>query len=484
MDDRKIYKRIVKGTAAFGGVQFFQVAITVIRGKITALLIGAQGYGISSLYTSSLAIIITMTGLGCTMGAVKYIAEQSDRRYCSYRIRLVERVFVGISFAGMMATVLLSYNLSFITFSSYEYMFSYCILSIYVFTSLYNSGGFAIFQGMQDLKSIMYGNIIPSFIGLFVSLPLYYIWGLEAIVPVILVVPILSAVYIKAVLIKKYSKNDQEIIEGYEVRKTFKELCKTGITTMIPNLSTSICVLGLNAYISHMGNIVDIGLYNAGTNITNQYTGLIFSAMAMDYLPRLIKVINNERETNEIVNKQAEIVVIFALPLLALMMMSAPAIIVLLLSDEFCVLKDFIRIIAFGIIMKAMAWCLSYMAFAKGDRKIFLLMELMSNFVLLIMNMIGYYGCGLDGLAISYWFFYLVYLISYCFLVSVRYGFVISIEIKKIFGLSILSLSILYAILKVNDIIAVYISVIWVSIICFVCFRMLNNRIGIGNILK
>ena len=481
MEDKSAYRRILKGTAVFGGVQIFQILITLIRGKITALLIGAQGYGVSSLYTSSLAMVITLVGMGCTVSAVKYIAEQSRDDFDYYiKIHAIEKLFVFIAAAGMITTILLSYCLSEIVFSSIEYCIDFCILSVYVLANIYSSGGYAIFQGMQDLKSVAYGNVIPSFGGLLISIPLYYFWGLDAIVPVLLVVPLFSAMYIYYSLRKLYKRKcfTQTVYKVIRLREIFKDLYSTGITAMMPNLLTSGCVLLLNTFISHMGKVSDIGFYNAGMSITNQYVGLIFSAMAMDYLPRLSAAINDAIKTNKVVNEQAEIILILAFPLLSIMMLTAPAIIKILLSDEFYIIIDFIRILAFGTIIKATAWCLSYMAFAKGEKRVYLLMELWSNVLLLFMNIAGYYFDGLHGLAISYWVIYLYYLISFLILVSKRYQYEISKSVSKLFVLSLLSLLGLYLILSIETIVTYLISAAVVTLICVFCFKELNSRIG------
>lgn len=480
MADNSSYRRILKGTAIFGGVQVFQILITLIRGKITAMLIGAQGYGISSLYTSSLAMIIVFAGLGCTVSAVKYIAEQDKNEEKYYLIiRLIEKMFVVIGIVGAITTIVLSAYLSQIAFSSSDYTVGFAVLSVYVFSSLYSSGGYAIYQGMQELKKIAYGNIIPSFLGLLITLPLYALYGIDAVVPVLLVVPVLSSLYIKYHLSRLYKdKLHGKVSNGQlDIKPMVKDLLSNGITSMLPNLLTSVCVLALNMFISRMGNITDIGFYNAGVNITNQYVGLIFSAMAMDYLPRLTKSIKNVRDTNKVVNEQGEIILILSFPLLSLMMLTAPIIITVLLTDEFYVLIDFIRIIAFGTIMKAVAWCMSYMAFAKGEKKVFLTMELSANILMLVANVIGYYFLGLKGLAISYWIFYFIYFVSYGGVTIHRYEYSISKSVIRLLITSLFSLGGLFFMLEKGGTYMLCIATVLVAGICVISIKMLRYRI-------
>ncbi|MFN8229383.1 MAG: hypothetical protein U0V03_00510 [Bacteroidia bacterium] len=58
----------------------------------------------------------------------------------------------------------------------------------------------------------------------------------------------------------------------------------------------------------------------AGFNIVNTYVGLIFSAMATDYFPRLSASTDNQNKQNEIINQQAEVTILVLAPILILMM--------------------------------------------------------------------------------------------------------------------------------------------------------------------
>ena len=51
--DKNSYRSILKGTSIFGGVQIFQIAVNLIRGKFVAMFLGPTGMGISSLFNSS-----------------------------------------------------------------------------------------------------------------------------------------------------------------------------------------------------------------------------------------------------------------------------------------------------------------------------------------------------------------------------------------------------------------------------------------------
>jgi len=69
------YKSIFKATSIFGGVQVFNILITLIRGKAVAILIGTAGMGLNGLFLSGLNLIKSISSLGITESAVRDISK-------------------------------------------------------------------------------------------------------------------------------------------------------------------------------------------------------------------------------------------------------------------------------------------------------------------------------------------------------------------------------------------------------------------------
>ena len=51
------YRSIFKATSLFGGVQVYQILISVIKSKFVAVLLGPEGMGIQGLYQSAIQLI-------------------------------------------------------------------------------------------------------------------------------------------------------------------------------------------------------------------------------------------------------------------------------------------------------------------------------------------------------------------------------------------------------------------------------------------
>ena len=73
------YEKTLKSNFLFGGIKLFQVALSVIRIKIVAVILGPTGMGLQSLMTSTLASLFQFTTFGIFQSSVRDISFNSQR---------------------------------------------------------------------------------------------------------------------------------------------------------------------------------------------------------------------------------------------------------------------------------------------------------------------------------------------------------------------------------------------------------------------
>ena len=101
MASENSYKSILKGASMFGGVQIFQILINWIRGKFVAILLGADGMGVSALFTSSSNTIQKFASLGLNLAIVREMADSSaDKETASRFSALSLRILIATSLLG------------------------------------------------------------------------------------------------------------------------------------------------------------------------------------------------------------------------------------------------------------------------------------------------------------------------------------------------------------------------------------------------
>jgi O-antigen/teichoic acid export membrane protein len=238
-------------------------------------------------------------------------------------------------------------------------------------------------------------------------------------------------------------------------------------------------------YVSNKGGLEQVGLYNAGFAIINTYFGLILTAMATDYYPRLAAVSNDIKEYNKLINQQAEIAILIISPILLIFIIFIKSIIFLLYSNQFLPAYNMIIWASIGMFFKTPTWAIGFLLLAKSSNKIYFFSELLSNFILLTLNILGYKYLGLKGLGISFLLSYIISFIQLFFITKKYYKFSFEYDFLKIFIVHFLLAIICLLILNFTFGYLYYIlglSLIISSIIYSIYH--LNKRINIFSIFK
>lgn len=446
MQDSKAYKNIFKATSLFGGVKVIQIFLNLLRGKVIAILLGPSGVGLNSLFISPITMISNVTSLGLNFSAVRDIAkanESGNISKLSFIIKIFKKWIVATALIGLLSVIVFSKTISSYTFKNTDYTLSFILLSFVVFFGALTAGNASILQGTRNLKSYAMHSLAGSFVALVVSAPLYYFYGIKAIVPALVLSAIITFLYSVYYVSKvKTVQTDVSLIETY---KGGKEMLKLGVTMMLATSIGSAVHFFINTFISSYGSIADLGFYQAGMNITSQSVGLVFSAMAIDYYPRLAAISEDNNKVRKMANQQGEITMLIAAPVLASVIIFTPLVISILLSSDFLVIIDFIRILSLGMIFKAASYSIGAISFAKGDKKVFFFLEgIYMNASILLFSIIGYRINGLMGLALGYLLMHFIYFIIINVVTYVKYYFYISRDLAKILLVCILLVIALY----------------------------------------
>lgn len=401
--EQSSYRQIFKATSLFGGVQAFQIFIGVIRTKFVAILLGAAGVGIIGLLNAPLNMIMSITGLGIAFSAVRDVSEANtggDKTRIAITIQTLRRWSWFTGLLGAVVTAGMAPLLSKWTFGNNQYTWAFVWLSVTLLLQAVSKGQSAILQGMRRLRDMAKAGAFGSAIGLFTSVPLYYFYGTKGIVPAIILISLTALV-----LSWYFSRK----VKTEPVHQTLKQsyiaglgMVKLGIFITLSGFIASVSTYIINAFISNIDGIRQVGLYNAGWNMVAQYTGLIFTAMATDYFPRLSAVNTDIGKINTLVRQQTETALYIMTPLLALMIVTMPLVIRLLYTAEFIPVVLFTNLTVLGMPLKTISWSMGYIYVAKGDGRLFFTIELIYGLLVLVLNLVGYYFLKLEGIGISF----------------------------------------------------------------------------------
>lgn len=433
-EDKSSYKQIFKATSIFGGVQVFNILISIIRSKFIAVLLGPTGMGIAGLLLSTVTLMSSLTSFGLGVSSVKDIAaaHESKKNEELLKISAILNKLVWITgLLGTVLTLVLSPLLSKLTFNNYEYTWSFILLSGTLFLGQLTLGKDAVLQGTRQLKWLASANMVSSIVSLIITLPLYYFYGLKGIVPGMIVISCCTLVITQFFYGKLKLVLPQ--VSKKETWEKGKSMLKMGFFLSLSGLIITGCAYIMRIFITKVGGLADVGFYNAGFGILNSYVGIIFTAMATDYYPRLSGVINDKVKFISVVNQQGNVALLILGPILTAFIVFINIAIIILYSKEFLSINLMIQYSAIGFFFKTASWLLGFVVLAKGSTKLFFRCELVANLYITIMNCVGYYYWGLQGLGISFIVGYILYLLQMLYVTKKFYGFYFEPYFIKVF---------------------------------------------------
>lgn len=394
------FRSIMKGTAIFGGTQMVNMASNIVKGKLTAAILGANGMGISSHLLSTLSPFQQFFTFGLNTSAVKTLSSQTDETERSSYVTSFRRLMLVMSLMAMGSMLASSWWLSIITFRTPDHWMWFATLAVGVFFMMLSTAESTILQGFRALRSLAICNTIAPLSGLFISIPLYWFYGIEGIAPGIAALGFVSWCVNRHFTQKLHIKPTPQAW-----KTTFQQsrgMLMLGGTIMASGLLGALSVYVINTLIGRYGSESDIGFFQAANTITLQCTTMVFAAMGTDFFPHLSSIVHDRTKAQQLICQEGEIVLLIIVPISLMLITLAPVVIRILLTSEFDTITFLLRALSVSLITRAICFPLDYICIAKGDNTYFFWMEgVWSNLKTVALIVGGYLMGGLDGIGIG-----------------------------------------------------------------------------------
>jgi O-antigen/teichoic acid export membrane protein len=391
------YSHVLKYTSLFGGVQGLSIFIGLVRNKLVAMLLGPEGMGLASLFQTTANFISQSTNLGISMSAVRNVAELFDSG-CEERIvrfvRVVRAWSLLTALAGMLVCMLAGPLLNALTFSWGDHTLHFILLSPMVGMMAVAGGESAILKGARRLRSLAVIQICNVLAALVIAVPLYYAFGMSAIIPVMVLT---AGVSLWLTTRQSYRLYPLQLRGAQGILGEGMGMVRLGVSFTLAGILGSGADFIIRSWLNVEAGLDTVGLYNAGYMMTMTYAGLIFSAMETDFFPRLSAVNHDVTLSNEIVNKQVEVSLLLISPMLVLAQFVLPYAVPLLLSEKFVPVVGMMHILLMALYLRAVKLPVAYMPLAKGEASSYLLLEALYDVGIVGCVMAGYRHFGLTG---------------------------------------------------------------------------------------
>ena len=170
---------------------------------------------------------------------------------------------------------------------------------------------------------------------------------------------------------------------------------------MFVTLLSSLAAVIIAAYMRYSASLEVVGFYNAGMAITNSYFGVIITALATDYYPRISAINNDNRQLSIELNRQSSVSLVLIGPLIILFLVFMPWIVTLLYSNDFYPTVDFLKYAIYGTLITICSNQVDMILVAKYEIKIFTSISVVYRILQVFFSIVLFNMYGLIGMGIS-----------------------------------------------------------------------------------
>ena len=404
-----ISRMAMKAMGLFGGVQIMGILCSIVRTKLVALWIGPVGIGLFGLFNNALEMISTGTNLGIRSSSVRDISQamaSHNQNLVARIITVVRRWSIWLGLAGALLTLSLAPALSQLTFGNSTHIWGFVTLSIAVLLGAITNGEYAVLQGTARLKRLASVTLWGTITGLVISIPLFYLLRERSILPSIIAYAAALAIFAWLFRNREYANTPISRHETFDMGKGFVKL---GIYMTLGNFASILASYAFNAWLNVNAGTEAVGFYQAGYTLINKYTGLILTALGMEYYPRLAKVADSRLRLRAFVSQEVNVALAVMSPVVALFILLREVVVWILYTPEFNVILTFVSWGMIGTVLRTLSWCMAFTILAKGDGKMYLWTEVASAIINLVLNIVFYRWWGITGLGIAFLVSYLLY---------------------------------------------------------------------------
>ena len=376
------YHQILKASALTGGSTAINIALGIIRTKITAVLLGPAGFGLMSLYSSISEVAVALAGMGINSSGVRQIAEAAGSGQESRVARttfVLRRTSLVVGVLGMLGVIVFSRQISRTTFGTDVYANGVALLSLAVFFRLVSGGQAALVQGMRRVADLARMRVLGGVFGTVLSVPLVYYFRERGIVPSL--VGAAAMTVLTSWWFSRRVRVPSTRLSAGEVRNETVRLLQLGLAFMVSAFLTMGTAYVVRMIVIRKLGLTAAGLYQSAWVLGGLYVGFILQAMGADLYPRLTAISNDHDKCNRLVNEQTSIGLLLAGPGVMATLTFASIVISVFYSAEFAAAADLLRWVCLGMILRVVAFPIGYVVLAKGDQRLFLWNEVSVSLV-------------------------------------------------------------------------------------------------------
>jgi len=402
----------------------FTMLMSMVRVKVSAVLIGALGVGMMANYNALLAALVTLFGMGVQSSAVREIALahcNENHEGLAASVLAIKRLCWVLAILGLMATVVMSKKLSVLTFGDPSNAGSVAVLSTVVLLNILNNAYTATIQGARRIGDLARANVWGAVGGTSTTLSFLTVLGIDGIVWALLSVAVAqtmaSAFFARSVNLLVITQPWRESM------KVAIRILNLGAPLMLSSFAATVTSLVILALITRELSLTSAGYYSAAFALSGVFVGFVLTSMGADYYPRLSSASHEPKLMVRMVNEQTEVGLLLTVPGLLACWVLAPWLVELFYAKTFLLASELLQWFLLGCFGRVISWPMGFVLLAKGYNKTFLFSELTAHTVHIALVWWAIQYDSLASSAIAFFLTYVVYTLLMLWLCRILIGF-------------------------------------------------------------
>lgn len=422
MKNKSISTKVIKVLGIFTGAEAVNMVCSIIKMKIVSLWLHAAGVGIFGIFNTTIDTIYILSGLGLRQSTVKDVAEAAASGERSRLLAIVSAVRTWGWISGCLGAVIMSalaFPLSVIFFNTPSLWWQFMIAAAaLLFNSLLFSEQ-ALLQATSHFKSIARVSVTTSILNLIIAIPLYRYLGNVGIPISISTAWIISFVAIRRVRLPEL----REARPARTAIRTGTNFVRMGSAIAVASFIANLLQMAFLAWLTRKDSETMVGYYQAGNTIVIRYVSIIFSAIMLEFYPRMTVAASSRMKSSVFLAHEISLLLAILTPMLFGFLIFRSIVVQLLYTSDFLVIIPFITVAILNIIFRAVSNAMGVCVLAKGDAKTYIITESADAVIgfLLSVTLFNMYGLTGVGIAIVLW--YLIYTFMVASICRFRYKY-------------------------------------------------------------
>lgn len=308
-------------------------------------------------------------------------------------------------------------------FGDTSHWWQFIILSGSILLTSLTDGEQAILQATDLFHNIAKSTSAGSVLGLIISIPLF------RFLPASISIPLSILAYSLSIASFIYLWRNKEIPYRLKDSGSLSEgsrMVKLGGYMAMAAFATNVAQMIFMAWLNRDASTAEVGYFQAGNTLVVRYTSIIFSAVGLEFYPRMAANSHSAHRMSIFVSHELGLLLKIFTPFVIVFLLCKSWIVDILYADSFEVIIPFITIAILSVIIKSASTCMAFTIIAKGEGKTYFITETLDAAIGVTLNILLYQRFGLIGIGIAQVLWYAIYLMMISVIYFFRYRMRIS----------------------------------------------------------